>query len=175
MLYPVPMEIIEGVRLIDLEVFADGRGAFTESYRREWFEGGRDIVQVNLSRSNMGVLRGMHFHRRQADYWCIVLGRAFVALHDLRLASPTTGVTMTLTLDEGTPQGLFIPPGVAHGFYAETDVVLQYMVDEYFDGSDEYGIAWDDTSLGIDWPGIEPVLSDRDRSNPPLTEVVRPP
>ena len=169
------MAELAGVRVIDLRVFPDERGSFTEVYRHEWLPGTPEMVQGNISRSHAGVLRGLHFHRRQADYWCIVLGRAFVALHDLRLASPTTGVTMTLTLDEGTPQGLFIPPGVAHGFYAETDVVLQYMVDEYFDGSDEYGIAWDDTSLGIDWPGIEPVLSDRDRSNPPLTEVVRPP
>ena len=60
-------------------------------------------------------------------------------------------------------EGLFIPPGVAHGFLAVTDLTLGYLVDRYFDGSDEWGIAWNDPELGIDWPATDPVLSDRDR------------
>jgi dTDP-4-dehydrorhamnose 3,5-epimerase len=70
---------------------------------------------------------------------------------------------------------LFIPPGVAHGFLAVTDLTLGYLVDRYFDGSDEWGIAWNDPELGIDWPATDPVLSERDRNNPRLAEALRDP
>jgi dTDP-4-dehydrorhamnose 3,5-epimerase len=70
---------------------------------------------------------------------------------------------------------LFIPPGVAHGFLAETDLLLGYLVDRYFDGTDESGIAWNDPELGIGWPVADPVVSDRDRSNPSLSEALRDP
>jgi dTDP-4-dehydrorhamnose 3,5-epimerase len=165
------MNAIEGVQLVGLTVFADERGSFTESYRREWFDAGREMVQANVSRSKAGVLRGLHVHRRQADCWFIVDGEAFVALHDLRAGSPTAGVTATMTLTSAEPAALFIPPGVAHGFYAVTDVVLQYLVDEYFDGSDEHGIAWNDPDLAIAWPAADPVLSERDRANPSLAAI----
>ena len=67
--------------------------------------------------------------------------------------------------------GLYIPRGIAHGFYAETDICLQYLVDRYFTGADEFGIAWDDRDLGIHWPATDPILSERDRSNPTLANV----
>ena len=67
--------------------------------------------------------------------------------------------------------GLYIPKGVAHGFYAERDLILHYMVDNYYSGADEFGITWDDPELGIDWPNRDPILSDRDRSNPSLADV----
>ena len=85
----------------------------------------------------------------------------FVALADLREGSPTERVISTMRLSAETPQGLFIPPGVAHGFLAETDLTLGYLVDRYFDGTDEWGIAWDDPELGIDWPAADPVLSEQ--------------
>jgi dTDP-4-dehydrorhamnose 3,5-epimerase len=169
------MIAIDGVELIELEVFGDDRGAFVETYRGEWLKGGREMVQSNLSRSKAGVLRGLHFHRRQADYWFVIEGRAFVVLFDMRAGSPTEDVAVELRLDAAEPQGLFIPPGVAHGFFAESDVVLQYLVDEVFDGSDEYGVAWDDPGVGVAWPGRTPILSARDASNPPLKGVERPP
>jgi dTDP-4-dehydrorhamnose 3,5-epimerase len=166
---------IEGVKLLFLESHPDDRGAFTEMYRREWLPSdGREMVQGNLSLSHSNVLRGLHFHRKQADYWCVVRGTAFVALFDLRAGSPTEGKKAELSMSgNGAYQGLYIPRGVAHGFYAQTDVWLQYLVDEYFTGSDEYGVAWDDRELGIDWPSSEPTLSARDRSNPPLAEVIQ--
>jgi dTDP-4-dehydrorhamnose 3,5-epimerase len=70
---------------------------------------------------------------------------------------------------------LFIPPGVAHGFYAETEFVMVYLVDAYFDGSDEDAFAWNDPDLGIVWPSGDPILSDRDRGNPSLDETLRTP
>jgi dTDP-4-dehydrorhamnose 3,5-epimerase len=133
------------------------------------------MLQANVSRSKAGVLRGPHFHRRQADYWVVIEGRAFVGLIDLRAGSPTESERQQLTLDGDEPAGLYIPPGVAHGFYAQTDLILHYLVDTYHDGSDEFGVAWDDPDLGIAWPTTQPLLSDRDRTNPSLAEVLRDP
>jgi dTDP-4-dehydrorhamnose 3,5-epimerase len=167
---------IEGVRLIHLAPHADDRGSLTEVFRQEWLAGAPPMVQANLSRSRAGVLRGLHFHRRQADYWCVLAGRAFVGLLDLRAGSPTERRAAGIAIDaEAERVGLYLPPGVAHGFYAETEVLLQYLVDAYYSGEDELGLAWDDPSVGIEWPATEPVLSDRDRANPPLAEVLRDP
>ena len=173
---PADTERIAGVEVMLLRRLRDERGSFAETYRREWLRpGAPEMVQSNVSRSKAGVLRGPHFHRRQADYWVFLEGRAFVALVDLRTGSSTQRERLELILDADEPQGLSIPPGVLHGFYAETDVILQYMVDHYFDGTDEFGVAWDDSDLGIHWPTDTPILSDRDRSNPSLAEVLTDP
>ena len=163
---------IEGVLLFPLTTHPDNRGSFTEDYRRSWIPGGREMVQGNISVSKANVLRGLHFHREQADWWNFYTGAAVVGLHDLRVGSPTHGVGLALRLDtdEGL-NGLYIPRGVAHGFYAERDVMLHYMVDNYYTGSDEFGITWDDPGLGIDWGATDPILSDRDKANPGLAEV----
>jgi dTDP-4-dehydrorhamnose 3,5-epimerase len=162
----------------ELVVRSDSRGSFAETYRREWLpSGAREMVQSNLSRSKAGVLRGMHYHREQADYWVVIEGKAFVALLDLRSGSPMEGERRELEMDGENPSGLYIPPGVAHGFFARTDVTLLYLVDAYYraSASDEQGIAWDDPELGISWPESDPILSDRDRSNPPLAAALRDP
>jgi len=114
----------------------------------------------------------MHFHRRQWDHWFVLSGSAFVALADLRSGSPTDGEIVTLSLSEDEPRALFVPPGVAHGFYAQSDCAMLYLVDAEFDGSDEQGIAWNDPGLAIPWPAAEPILSDRDKTNPSLAEVL---
>lgn len=164
---------LAGVRIVPLTTRADERGSFTETYRHTWFEApGRPTVQSNLSRSRTRVVRGLHFHKDQADYWCVVEGRAFVALVDLRRASPSFGAVQSDTFDAGELRGLYVPPGVAHGFCALEDVSLIYQVDAYFTGDDEFGLAWDDPELAIDWPVTDPLLSARDRSNPSLAEVL---
>jgi dTDP-4-dehydrorhamnose 3,5-epimerase len=163
---------IEGVKLAPLTAHADDRGAVTEIMRRTWIEGAREMVQSNLSVSRANVLRGVHFHRKQADYWCFLSGTGFVGLSDLRPGSPTEGKAAGIRIpaDEGL-RGLYIPRGVAHGFYAETALQLLYFVDEPYTGEDEFGVAWDDPDLGIDWPVRDPMLSERDRSNPSLAEA----
>lgn len=131
------------------------------------------MVQSNLSRSRAGVLRGLHFHRRQADYWCYVEGTAFVALVDLRTGSPTERRAWWDTFDTSQGlKGLYVPPGVAHGFYAVSDVALQYLVDRPFTGEDEHGFAWNDPDAAIPWPNPDPILSDRDATNPSLADVL---
>jgi dTDP-4-dehydrorhamnose 3,5-epimerase len=167
---------IAGVRLMPLTTHGDLRGTVTEMYRRNWIPEAREGLQVNLSTSHAGVLRGLHLHRRQADHWVFFEGTAFVGLIDIRAGSPTESKPAEITLDtsEGL-KALYIPKGVAHGFYAETDLKLQYVVDEYFTGEDEFGIAWDDPGLGIEWPGRDPIVSERDKRNPSLEEVLRDP
>lgn len=162
-----------GVRVVDLVVHADDRGAFTETFRRSWLpDHAGQILQSNLSLSRAGVVRGMHFHRSQADFWVLLDGTAFVALFDVRPGSPTEGALHTLTIDAAElRRGIFIPPGVAHGFCAITDVSLQYMVDAYYTGDDEQGFAWDDPEAGVMWPVGQPIVSARDASAPPLAHV----
>ncbi len=167
---------IQGVVLVQLAPHADERGSLTEVFRRGWLEAAREMVQANLSLSRPGVLRGLHFHRRQADYWCVLAGTAFIGLFDLRSGSPTKGKKAEIRIAaEERRFGLFIPPGVAHGLFAETELWLQYLVDAEFTGEDELGLAWDDQDVGIDWPSTDPILSDRDRANPPLAEILRDP
>ena len=171
---------VAGACLVSLPRFPDARGWFSQSFRREWLPGARPMVQGNLSFSRAGVLRGLHFHRRQADYWWVCRGRMFVALFDLRDGSPTAGERCEVWIGDGdehgaAAMGLYVPPGVAHGFFAATEVLMQYLVDHVYDGGDEFGVAWDDPALGISWPAADPELSDRDRSNPPLAEVLRNP
>jgi dTDP-4-dehydrorhamnose 3,5-epimerase len=165
---------IDGTYLFPLTMHRDGRGSLTEVYRREWIPGNAEMPQANLSISNRNVLRGLHFHRNQADYWCVIQGTAFVGLYDLRSGSPTEGKKGEIRIAAAEQRyGLYIPTGVAHGFYAETSLMLQYLVDHYYTGEDEFGIAWDDQDVGLDWPVQDPDLSERDRSNPSLAEVMR--
>ena len=161
---------IDGVVLTDLLTRGDDRGGFTELFRTSWFTSMPEPVQANLSASKAGVLRGMHYHRQQTDYWCPLSGKAFIALFDLRAGSPTQRVSATLTFDAAQGlRGLLIPAGVAHGFCAITDMQLLYMVDAEFTGEDESGFAWDDPDLGITWPTTDPVVSERDRAGDPLS------
>ena len=158
---------MEGVRLLVLKAHPDSRGSFLELFRREWLPdifGGS--LQVNCSRSFSGTIRGMHYHRNQWDLWLPVQGCMNAGLADLRQDSPTYRKTFTIRLDSSDPRGLLIPPGVAHGFAALTDLTMVYVVSNYSDGNDEMGIAYDDPGLQIDWGVENPVLSPRDRENP---------
>ena len=165
---------IPGVVLTDLVTLSDDRGGFTELFRRSFLPHVPSAAQVNLSISRAGVLRGMHYHRKQSDYWCVMSGKAFVGLYDLRqgILSPAAAAT-TISFDSTRGlNGLFIPAGVAHGFLALSDVSLLYMVDAEYTGKDEFGFAWDDPDLAIDWPASKPVISKRDASNPSLRDAL---
>ncbi|HXY27876.1 MAG TPA: dTDP-4-dehydrorhamnose 3,5-epimerase [Acidimicrobiales bacterium] len=167
----IASSVIGGVVLVRPDVHGDQRGRFVETYRRSWFPGGREMVQGNRSEKQAGALVGLHFHLGQADYWYVLQGRARVVLHDLRQGSPTDGATEVLELDGDDDQGVYIPPGVAHGFAAHTDLLLTYLVDNYYDASDEHGLAWDDPEVAADWGVSDPILSARDRANPRRAEI----
>jgi dTDP-4-dehydrorhamnose 3,5-epimerase len=181
---------IPGVRFGTVQRHADDRGAFRELWRGSTIgpihpaDAGRadgdqpTFVQANLSTSSPGVVRGLHLHRRQLDRWVIGSGRAFVALVDVRpmLAGGSAPIVETSVLD--ADDWVQIPAGVAHGFMALEPVELVYLVTNEYDGSDEAGFAWDDGLAAVPWPlpaptpDGEPVLSERDRSNLSLVELV---
>ena len=107
------------------------------------------MIQGNRGDRQAGAIVGLHYHLHQADYWYVPFGRARVVLHDLRVGFATDGATLTFDLGaraDGTHdhRGVFIPPGVAHGFAALTDMTITYLVDGYYNPADELGVAWDD-------------------------------
>jgi dTDP-4-dehydrorhamnose 3,5-epimerase len=159
-------EVIADVMVVEPDRHGDERGRFVETYRRSWFPLGREMTQANRSEKQAGALVGLHYHLHQADYWYVLRGRARVVLHDLRSSSATDGATLTIDLDGDEDRGLYIPPGVAHGFASLTDLTLWYLVDSYYNPDDELGVAWDDPAIEADWGVTDPVISDRDRNNP---------
>lgn len=159
-------EEIEGVVHVHPTVHRDPRGVFVETWRQEWVPHARPMVQGNRADRVAGSLVGLHHHLRQADYWYVPSGSARVVLHDLRTGSPTEGATESFDLGGDDHRGVYIPPGVAHGFAATTDVTITYLVDRYYDPADELGVVWDDPDVAGDWGFVDPVLSDRDRQNP---------
>lgn len=186
-----PPSALPGVRYGAIARFTDERGSFRELWKAsatgpiEPLSAGTPagtephFVQANLSTSSSGVLRGLHFHRRQLDHWVVASGRAFVALVDVRpmLADPSAAPlveTRELVADEWVR----IPVGVAHGFLALDALELIYLVTNEYDGSDELGFAWDDPTAAVPWPDVPatpdggPILSGRDRTNPSLPELV---
>ena len=156
---------------------ADERGSFRELWRSGEFPDER-FVQANLSTSAAGVLRGLHFHRRQNDLWVVAEGRALVALVDIRPLLDGSGVAVVETRELGSDEWIFIPTGVAHGFLALEPLQLVYLVTNEYDGSDEFGFAWDDPAVAVAWPVLRgtpdgrPILSGRDRANPTLADLV---
>jgi dTDP-4-dehydrorhamnose 3,5-epimerase len=162
---------IDGVHIVSFRAFSDARGYFFESFRRSWIPGVRDMVQGNCSFSKAGVLRGLHYHLKQADLWAVPSGNVRAVLYDLRASSPTRGAAQTLEMGVANPVGLYIPKGVAHGFLALEDSFMTYLVDEYYDNSDELGVRWDDPALGVEWGAREPIVSGRDQQNPLLADI----
>jgi dTDP-4-dehydrorhamnose 3,5-epimerase len=169
-------DTIAGVYIVDPVVHGDARGYFVETYRRQWIPSGREMVQGNRGDRQAGAVVGLHYHLHQADYWYVPEGRARVVLHDLRDGSPTDGNTMMLDLgraEDGTHshRGVYIPPGVAHGFGALSDMTITYLVDGYYNPADELGVAWDDPEIGAEWGINDPILSDRDQKNPARSDI----
>ena len=108
--------VIPGVYTVQLRPFADSRGRFVEIFRKEWFpQRNWDLVQSNRSESAAGVLRGLHYHHQQVDYWHVIHGSIRAALVVLRRGSPTFGTSQMIDMQQDEMLGLFIPIGVAQG------------------------------------------------------------
>ena len=161
-------DLIPGVTHLQLQQFPDDRGFFMETWRASWLPEST-FVQGNLSSSQQGVLRGLHYHLRQEDLWFIPRGIAWVALVDLRAHSPAYLQVETFELSGAN--AVHIPIGVAHGFYATDDLLMSYLVTGYYDGTDELSVTWDDPDIGISWPTSDPILSTRDQTNPRWSDV----
>lgn len=164
--------LIKDVQIVTLKSFGDERGRFVETFRKEWFpQRSWEIIQTNRSDSKAGVLRGLHYHFKQVDYWYVVNGKIRAGLVDIRPGSPTYGVAQTVEMGEENQVGIFIPIGVAHGFVALTDATLTYIVDNYYDSHDEYGVAWDDPDIAMPWDVEQPLVSARDVGTPRLKDI----
>ena len=166
------------VVLIEPDTYPDERGFFRETYRRAAFADGPvqvDAVQVNCSRSHRGVLRGLHYQREPAGVGKLVsvlAGRVYDVAADVRPGSPTFGrwVGAELSADDG--RMLSVPRGFAHGFCALADeTVVMYVMTGEFSPAHDTGVRWDDPDLAIDWPVTDPVLSQKDRGLPLLSEI----
>jgi dTDP-4-dehydrorhamnose 3,5-epimerase len=168
---------LAGVLLIEPAVHADERGFFVETYRRDELASAGvrvDFVQENHSRSGHGTIRGLHFSAQpgQAKLVRVARGRIWDVAVDLRRGSPTFGEHEAFELDDVAHRQIFIPAGFAHGFCVISDIAdVCYRVDAYYDADLERGVAWDDPALGIGWPVADPILSDRDLSNPRLADL----
>lgn len=166
-----PSDVIDGVYIVEPDIHRDERGYFIETYRRSWFPGQREMIQGNRGDRQGGAVVGLHYHLHQSDYWYCPYGKVRVVLHDLREGGPTDGATLTYDLggetdEEHCHHGVYIPPGVAHGFAALTDCTLTYLVDGYYNPADELGVLWNDPAIGADWGLTDPILSQRDQDNP---------
>lgn len=185
-----PPSKLAGVRYGAVVRHADSRGSFRELWRASDYPAdgisadlagvaGATFVQANLSTSAAGVLRGLHYHRHQLDRWVVATGRAFVALVDVWPVVTGAGGAVVETRELAADDWVEIPAGVAHGFLALEPLDLFYLVTAEFDDSDELGFAWDDPVVGVPWPASiaatadgRPILSDRDRANPTLADLV---
>ena len=175
----IPTEI-EGVVLLEPDLFGDERGYFFESYSEQSF--GRLVrpvrfVQDNESMSKYGVLRGLHFQRgahAQSKLVRVVRGRVLDVAVDIRRGSPTFGRHVSVELSGDNKRQFFIPRGFAHGFAVLSDeATFQYKCDNPYAPESEGAIAWNDPSLGIDWrlAPEDVVLSPKDSAHPLLSEA----
>lgn len=177
------MNIIEcdiaGPLIIEPKVFGDERGFFMESWNAAAFaQAGLDLtfVQDNHSRSQKGVLRGMHFQNPapQGKLVRVVSGAVFDAIVDLRQSSPTFGKWTGVVLSAENKRMFWVPEGFAHGFLTlEDNTDFLYKCTSAYLPQNECSLAWDDPDVGIVWPldGIEPKLSAKDAVGVPLAQV----
>jgi len=150
---------------------ADDRGTVAEIFRASWPTGIAPL-QWNTCISRGGVLRGMHVHVRHDDYLCVVQGRLSIGLCDLRAGSPTERHAVCIEMSGADLSSLYIPHGVAHGFYAHDAATYVLGTSHYYDTDDELGCIWNDAALGVPWPVAAPVISARDAALGSLAELL---
>lgn len=177
----IPTEIPDLV-VLELPVHTDARGFFMESWRADWSKTlrlDRPFIQDNMARSEgKGVVRGLHFqappHAQSKLVW-VGRGAVYDVAVDVRVGSPTWGRWHGQVLSEENRLRFFVPPGFAHGYMTlEPGVEVLYKVDNYYAPGHEGGLRHDDPALGIPWPGLAPVLSEKDRALPLLSALDSP-
>lgn len=168
---------LPGVLLIEPKVWTDPRGYFVELWQAERYGAlsmPREFKQDNLSFSRKGVLRGLHFQNPSAQGKLVfpLQGEIWDAVVDVRRGSRTFRQWFGVRLAAEAKQQIWVPPGFAHGFVvlSETALVV-YKCTEPYDAKAEWGVAWNDPDLAIEWPVQVPVLSDKDRVYPRLKDL----
>ncbi len=163
--------------LIEPALHQDGRGHFVETFKASAYrEAGLDavFVQDNLSVSRRGVLRGLHYQRRQGKLITVVRGEIQDVAVDIRPDSETFGRWVQAKLSGEDHRQLYIPPGFAHGFSVlSEEACVWYKATDVYRAAEEGGIRWDDPDLAIDWTIQDPIVSERDRRHPRLEDVDR--
>lgn len=168
---------LEGVIIIEPQVFSDARGFFLESYHREKYAAGgitATFVQDNHSRSVGGTLRGLHLQRTrlQGKLIRVISGRIYDLAIDLRRGSPSFKRWIGIELSASNFRQLYIPPGFGHGFCVLSEVAeVEYKCTDFYAPEDELTVLWNDPDLGIEWPVSDPLLSAKDRAGKPLSEI----
>ena len=172
---------IEGLVILEPQVFGDDRGYFFESFSLKRFEekvSKTVFLQDNESKSKYGVLRGLHYQLppyTQAKLVRVVKGRVLDVAVDIRKGSPTFGKHVAVELSEENKLQFFLPKGFAHGFAVlSEEAVFQYKCDEYYAPDHEGAIRYDDPELGIDWklPVEDIILSEKDKKHPRLQDAI---
>jgi dTDP-4-dehydrorhamnose 3,5-epimerase len=171
------MEVVEtelpGVLLIKPRVFGDARGFFVETFQSARYTGVGvgPFVQDNLSRSQRGVLRGLHLQNpyAQGKLVSVPSGEVFDVAVDVRVGSPHFGRWVGVTLSGENQHQLYVPPGFAHGFCAlRDDTLFAYKCTDLYHPETEVGLRWDDPDIGIVWPIAAPLVSAKDQALPLL-------
>ncbi|HWO37767.1 MAG TPA: dTDP-4-dehydrorhamnose 3,5-epimerase [Candidatus Acidoferrum sp.] len=172
---------LQGVVVIEPDVFSDARGYFLETYNaRKFAEAGitEEFVQDNQSQSKRGVLRGLHYQveQEQGKLIRVVSGEIFDVVVDLRPRSSSFGKWSGFTLSAPEKKMVWIPKGLAHGFYTLSETAeVTYKVTEFYAPQHERTLLWSDPNLGIYWPlQGEPILSEKDKAGHSWTELMKP-
>ena len=175
------MKIIEtpipGVKVIEPKCFGDSRGFFLETFSAQRYADAgitETFVQDNHSRSQQGVLRGLHYQLNypQGKLVAVTRGEVFDVVVDIRVGSPTFGQWYGALLSDENHRQLYVPPKFAHGFVVLSEVVdFTYKCTEYYHPEDEKGLLWNDFAIGIDWQIETPLLSEKDKNNKTLEQL----
>ena len=167
---------LDGVKIITPTVFEDERGYFFESYKTPIFKNNElpiNFVQDNEVKSTKGVLRGLHyqFNRPQGKLVRVVSGSILDVAVDIRKGSPTFGQSEIVQLTVENRKMLYIPEGFAHGYLVtSSESIVIYKCTDIYDPNDQYGIIWNDETIGLDWGYKSPILSEKDIILPTLNE-----
>lgn len=159
---------LSGVLTIEPKVFGDERGYFMESWQNQRYQDAgikQAFVQSNVSKSEHGVLRGLHFQNPnpQGKLVYVLAGEVFDVAVDIRVGSPTFGQHEAVILSDKNHKQFYVPEGFAHGFCVlSPSATFCYMCTNYYDASSEASLLWDDKDLKIDWPLKSPKLSAKD-------------
>jgi dTDP-4-dehydrorhamnose 3,5-epimerase len=168
---------LPGVLLIEPRIFKDERGFFMESWHLSRYEAlGIDsrFAQDNVSLSNRGVLRGLHYQNPKAQgklAW-VLEGEVFDVAVDVRKGSPTFGKWQGFQLSSENNHQLWIPPGFAHGFCVTSERALfSYKCSESYSPQDEMSVLYNDPEIGIQWPDLKFSLSEKDVKAAKLKDI----
>ncbi len=166
--------------IIEPIVYVDARGFFLETFQKTNYEKIANIkhefVQDNHSRSEKGVLRGLHYQKNnpQGKLVRVVRGEVFDVAVDIRLDSPTFGKYASVILNDENKKQFWVPPGFAHGFLVLSKTVdFEYKCTNYYDSNDEGIIVWNDKKINIDWPIQNPLLSEKDKNAPGIESLFK--